>query len=238
MAEIVKETPVAPLREDQDARIDLTGAQREGRDFLEDNQKLILGVVGAAILLGLGIFLYRQFVVEPRQAEASEQLWRAQQAFERDSFALALNTPAPGYLGLLDIAEQYGSTPAGNLANYYAGVSYLQLGQFAAAVSYLEDFDPDGTVLPAAHAGALGDAYAQTGDMAAAASQYEDAVGLADDNTLLAPYFLKKLALLRERNGDPAAANELYSRIRDEFPTSAEAADVEKFILRTRPTAG
>ena len=238
MAEIVKETPVAPLREDQDARIDLTGAQNEGRDFLEDNQKLILGVVGAAILIGLGIFLYRQFVVEPRQAEASEQLWRAQQQFDRDSFALALNNPAPGYSGFLEIAEQYGSTPAGNLANYYAGVSYLQLGQPAGAVSFLEDFDPEGTVLPASHAGALGDAYAQTGDMDAAEEQYEIAVREADDNTLLAPYFLKKLALLRERNGDPSAANELYSRIRDEFPTSTEATDVEKFILRTRQSAG
>ena len=237
MAEITKETPVAPVREGNDDRIDLTGAQHEGRDFFEDNQKLIIGVVAAAIAIGLAIFLYRELVQEPAQAEASEQLWRAQQQFERDSFALALTNPAPGYLGFVDIAAEYSSTPAGNLANYYAGVSYLQLGQPAAAISYLEEFDADGTVLPATAAGALGDAYAQSGDMEAATQQYENAVREADDNTLVAPYFIMKLALLRERDGNVADAHELYTRIRNEFPTSAEATDIEKYILRTRPDA-
>ena len=237
MAEIIKENPVAPVPKADDERIDLTGAQHEGRDFFEDNQKLIIGVVAAAILIGLGIFLYQSLVIAPAQEEASEQLWRAQQQFERDSFSLALTNPAPGYLGFVDIAEEYSSTPAGNLANYYAGISYLQLGQYDAAISYLEDFDGDGSILPATRAGALGDAFAQAGDMAAAEEHYEEAVNEADDNTLLAPYYLKKLALLRERNGNPAAANELYSRIRAEFPTSIEAADVDKFILRTRQAA-
>ena len=44
------------------------------------------------------------------------------------------------YLGFIDIADDYSSTKAGKLANYYAGLSYLYLGEFENAIDYLEDF--------------------------------------------------------------------------------------------------
>ena len=238
MASPVQETPILPntpvARDLGETPVDLsTAASSPAGSWLERNQKLILGVVGGALAIAVGIFLYRTFVQAPQQAAATEQMWRAQQQFERDSFQLALFNPAPGYLGFVDIADQYGSTPAGNLANYYAGVSYLQLGQYDAAIDYLDDFDADGTILPATKAGTLGDAYAQKGDLAAAADYYEDAVDEADDNGLLAPYYLMKLGLLREREGDAAAANALYARIADEFPDSQEGQNIEKYLLRT-----
>ena len=239
MASPVKETPILPNTPVQggapgtETPIGLTDAQRDGQDFLERNQKTILGVVGALVAIAAAIFLYRTLVQAPAQAEASEQLWRAQQRFEQDSFQLALTNPAPGYLGFLDIADEFGGTPAGNLANYYAGVSYLQLGQYEAAESYLKSYDPDGEILPATHAGALGDAVAQLGRLDEAEDYYEEALDEAEGNALLEPYFLKKLGMLRERNGDAAAANAYYLRIRTDYPRSREAGDVDKYILRT-----
>lgn len=232
---VIKENPttVPPVGTVTDDRIDITGAQNEGRDWLEENQKLIVAIVGGLIAIAAGIFLYRTFVQAPAQAEASEQMWRAQQQFERDSFNLALLNPAPGFMGFVDIASEYGSTPAGNLAKYYAGVSYLRLGQYDAAIDYLEDYDEDGEILPATKAGVLGDAYAQKGDFDAAANHYEDAVDKSDDNLVLAPYYMQKLALLHERQGDKAAANALYTRIQQEYPTSTQAGDIDKYILRT-----
>jgi len=233
MANEVKETPAVPVAPISGDQISLTEVQGETSDFLERNQKTILLVVGLLVAIAAGIFLFKKFVTEPKQAAASEMMWKAQQMFERDSFALALSNPAPGYLGFLDIADEYGSTSAGNLANYYAGISYLQLGQYDAAIDYLQSFGEDGSILPATKSGALGDAHAQKGDLSAAEGYYQTAVSEAGDNTLLAPYYLFKLAMFRESQGNNAAANELYKRIQMEFPNSSEAQDIEKYLMRT-----
>ena len=239
MANPVQETPILPgtpvgKTTIPDMEVDLTQSPSPTGDWLEENQKLVIGIVGALVAIAAGIFLYRTFVVAPAQAAATENMWHAQRQFEQDSFDLALYNPAPGYLGFEDIAKEYGNTEAGNLANYYAGISFLQLGQYEAAISALNDYDEEGDLLPVTKAGALGDAHAQLGDLAKAKGYYEEAVDEADDNSLLAPYYLKKLALLNEREGNTAAANGLYVRIRDEFPEATEATDVEKYILRTQ----
>lgn len=205
----------------------------QGPSWFERNGKFVAGVAAGAIVIALGIFLYQRLVMEPARLEAATEMWRAEQLFERDSFQVALNGRPGSVTGFLDIIADYGSTPAGNLANYYAGVSYLHLGQYPAAISYLSDFDADGTLLPAAKAGALGDAYAQNGELDTAEGLYEDALEASGDNLVLAPYYLKKLGMLRERNGDNAGAYELYERIRVEFPTSEQASDIAKFIART-----
>jgi len=204
-------------------------------DWLENNQKLIVGVVAGLVVIAAAIFLYRTFIAAPQQAEANQQLWRAQQAFEQDSFQKALTLPAPGYLGLLDIIDEYGSTPAGNLASYYAGVSYLHLGQHQAAIDYLKAFDAEGEILPSSKLNALGDAHAQLGQLDEARDYYEDALAEAEGNHALAPYLLKKLGLMSERDGDKAAAHDYYSRLQSEYAESSEARDIEKFILRTNP---
>ena len=232
MANEVRTLGTVPARPGTD--VDLTPAQHDGRDWLERHQTLILAVVGGLVAIGLGVFLYREFIVKPQQAEASEYMWQAQQLFARDSFEVALlGRPDGSVLGFETIAADYRGTPAGNLADYYAGICYLQLGQYDAAIEALGSSDEDGTLLPATKAGALGDAYAQRGDIAEARSRYEQALSEAGDNSLLAPYYLKKLALLDERDGEPAAANERYRRIKSEFPTSNEASDIDKFILRS-----
>jgi Predicted N-acetylglucosaminyl transferase len=214
-------------------QVDFSEVQTQSRSWLQDNQMLLVGIVGALILIAALIFVYRKFIQEPKQAEAASMMWRAQQMFEADSFQVALAGRGASMMGFLDIADSYSGTPSGNLAKYYAGVSYLQLGQYQAAIDNLEAFSADGELLPASKAGALGDAYAQLGDLAKAEGFYKQAVSEAGDNVLLAPYYLKKMGMFHEHQGNPTAANELYTRIRTEFPQSAEADDIEKYILKT-----
>ncbi len=238
MAIPAQETPILPNTPSPQPKQpsdggNITEAQREGRDWLEHNQKLVVGLVAVLVAIAAGIFLYKKFVAEPAQEAATAVMWKAQQAFDKDSFQLALQGPAVGYLGFLDIADEYSSTPAGNLADYYAGISYLHLGQYEAAIDYLEDYDEDGQILPATKANAIGDAYAQLGNLEMAEGYYEDALAKAEGNELLAPYLLKKVALLRERQGNLAGANELYTRLQNEYPNSTEAGDIAKFIART-----
>jgi hypothetical protein len=41
---------------------------------------------------------------------------------------------------MLTIAEDFGSTKAGNLANFYAGTALMKQGKFDEAIEYLSDF--------------------------------------------------------------------------------------------------
>ena len=185
-------------KQEDETLVDIVEVKASAQDFFEDNKQLVTGVLVGLFLLVGGFLIYRQFVKVPREREALEQMAQAQFQFERDSFALAMYNPGNNFLGFAEIAEEYSGTPGGNLALYYAGVSSLNLGQFEAAVDYLEDFSPDGKLGPALKFGTLGDAYSELNDLELGLRNYEKAVKGAD-NDLLISYFLKKVGMLNEK---------------------------------------
>lgn len=211
--------------------VDIVEKKEQAQDFYEKNQNLILGGLFAAVLLFGGFYAYNNFYKQPRIAEAIQEMAQAQRMFERDSFALALSNPGGGSLGFEQIADQYGGTSVGNLANYYAGVSYLQLGQFDAAISYLDDFSPEGNVLPITYYGILGDAHSEKGDLDKAKGLYQKAINYGT-NEFLEAYYMKKLGLLYENQGNLAEAKSTFENLRSKYPNSPEGQDIEKYISR------
>ncbi|HRI58893.1 MAG TPA: tetratricopeptide repeat protein [Saprospiraceae bacterium] len=203
------------------------------QSILERFPNLLMYVVGAIVLAIGGWWLYKSMIVAPKQKEAVAAMWHAQQQFERDSFRLALENPGGGFDGFLTLADKFSGTPAGNSANYYAGVCYLQMGDFDNAINYLEKFDGEGDLLPAMKYGMLGDAYSEKGDNDKALSYYEKAAD-ATKNDLLAGYYLKKLGMLNDYQGNKEAAVKAYQRLHRDFPNQASQdwRDVEKYIYR------
>lgn len=211
--------------------IDLSQAKVSAEHFIDRYRNILLGAVAAVVLIGGGYLVYRYVIVEPRQKEAVEQMFQAQMMFERDSFDLALNNPGGGYSGFLEIIDNFGGTPAANSAKYYAGICYLNLGNFADAVQYLEDFSaPDG-MFESLKQGAIGDAYAEQDQMDKAISQYEKAAK-ADENDMTTPYYLMKLGQLSEKQGNKEEAKKAYETIKAEYPNTEEGAEVEKYLAR------
>ncbi len=201
--------------------------------FLEKNQHLILYAVGAIALVVLGWFLYKSYVVAPKQKEAAAAMWPAQMSFERDSFPQALNGPDGGYEGFLSIINNYSGTPAANAAKYYAAVCYLQTGDFDSAIQYMEDFSPKDALLPAMKYGVLGDCYSEKKDFSKALNYYEKAAD-GTENELLAGYYLKKLGMLYEHEGKSAESKAAFEKLRKNFPnpSSQDWNDAEKYIYR------
>lgn len=211
--------------------VDLVEVTGQAQGFIEKNQMLIFGaLIGLVVIIG-GVFAYNNFYVAPQQQEAVEQMTQAQVQFERDSFALALTNPGGGYSGFLDIIDNYGATRAGNLASYYAGICYLHLGEYDAAIDYLKDFSATGEVTPAMKYGAIGDAYSEKEDFDSAMDYYERAAK-ANDNEIITAYYLKKIGLLHERNGAFKEAKEAYEKIKKEYPNSPDGRDIQKYIGR------
>ncbi len=213
--------------------IEVQEVQQVSAPFWEKYQKELLYALGAVAVLLVGWWLYKSMIVAPKQQEAVASMWQAQSMFEQDSFRLALDGPGGGFDGFVALADKYSGTPAGNTANYYAGISYLQLGEFDNAIQYLEKYDAEGTLLPAMKYGALGDAYSEKKDFAKALDLYEEA-SEATDNDVLSSMYLKKLGMLYEYQGNKEEAVKAYERLRRDYPNqqSQDWREIEKYIYR------
>ncbi|MBS1771849.1 MAG: tetratricopeptide repeat protein [Bacteroidetes bacterium] len=197
-------------------------------EMYEKNKKRVNTIVTVVLVAVLGYFTYTQWYLKPREEKAATAISFAQRYFEMDSLNLALNGDGQ-HSGFLKAMKKFSGTKTANLCNYYAGVCYLQMGDFKNAVKYLEDFDGHGSLLTYAASGALGDAYMETNNQKKAMEAYEKAIGNKNDNQLT-PMYLQRLALLCELNNKNEDAKKYYERIRDEYPQSQEARDVEKYL--------
>lgn len=201
------------------------------------NQNYILGVIGIIAVAVLGYLAYNQFVQKPKEESASNELFYPQQYFdqalnstvERDSlYNLALNG-AEGKYGFLDIIEEYKGTKAANLAQYSAGMAFLNMQQYEEAIRYLEGFSSDDIILGALAKGGIGDAFIQLGQPEDALSFYERAFD-HDNNNFTTPKFLYKAGITALELDDKAKALQYFQRIKEEYSESEEAASIDVFI--------
>ncbi len=198
--------------------------------FIVNNQKNISTVVGIIIIIILAYFGYNRYYVEPNIVEAQDQMFAAQGYFEADSLDKALYGDGNN-LGFLDIADEYGMTAPGNLANYYAGISFLRKGDFDQAIDFLSSFDGDDHVIATMATGAIGDAYLEKEDNLKAIAYYLEAAN-REDNNFTTPLFLFKAAQVHEIDNDFEDAVRLYSRIKKNYSTSTEGRNSDKYISR------
>ncbi len=198
--------------------------------FLETNRKSISIILSVIVLIVVGYMAYQKFYITPMEEEAEAEIFMAQHYFEQDSFKLALE--GDGFSeGFEAIADEYGATKVGVLANYYAGISHLKLGNFDQAIEYLEGFDAGDELVTTMAIGAVGDAYVQKGDVEKAVSYFKKAAN-RNNNELTAPIFLFKLGLAYENLGDKENAKETYTTIKEKYPKSTEARNIDKYITR------
>lgn len=221
--------------------VSITGATSSLPSWAQDPKNLAYALGAVVVLVG-GWLLYKNLVLAPKNKEALAAMWKAEQQFARDSFQLALdgNTASGlegvGFQGFTALADEYSGTPAGSACSYYAGVCYLNLGKFDEAISALNEVDADGAVLPAMKYGLLGDAYSEKQDYSSALSYYEKAADAAEAD-VIAIYYLKKLGMLNEFQGNKDAALEAYERIHRDYPNQqvSDWRDIEKYIYRLKP---
>lgn len=211
------------------------GASKTEEWFVQ-NQKYIVGAIAAIAIVVLGYLGYNKFIAEPNQEEAMNEMYQAKKYFEdaangisSDSlYNMALNG-GEGKYGMLDIIEKFGGTPAGNLANYYAGMAYLNTKDYQKAVTYLGDFSSNDKMLGPIAKGGIGDAFVQLEQPKEALEYYEKAFK-ANVNDFTTPMYLLKAARVAMGLGENQKALDYLNRIKSEFSSSTEASQVEVLI--------
>ncbi|MFV8270909.1 tetratricopeptide repeat protein [Flavobacterium sp. GT2N3] len=205
-------------------------------DWVAKNQKIIIGLVAAAAIFTIGYLGYQRFIAMPQQDEAANEMFVAQQNFQKatdgvasDSlYKLSLNG-SEGKFGFLKIADEYSGTDAGNLANYYAGIAYLNTGKYTEAIDYLSKFKSDDIVLGALAKGAIGDAYSQKNQPKEALENYVKAAE-SNKNDFTTPRFLLKAGKTALALGNKADALKYFTDIKDNFEGTPEYASVDVLI--------
>lgn len=218
---------------EKDANIEgFESALTRSEQFIEDNQKTLTFVaLGALIIVSLYLS-FQKFYVEPLENDARNNMFIAEQYFQRDSFNLALNGDG-NYFGFMDIIGDYKMTKSANLAKYYAGICYLQLGDFEEAISYLKKFNSNDIMIQSITNGAIGDAHVELGELSSAVSYYEKAAN-NNPNEFSTPIYLNKAAQILEEEGNFKKALSLYEIIKSDYPKSQEGRNVEKLIARAK----
>ena len=202
--------------------------------FFQQNGKNVVIALVVVVLLVVGGYLYKSLVIDSNEQKASEMIVEAQDRFagENPDFALALNGDENG-AGFLEVAEQYGSTAAGNIANHYAGICYLRLGDLENAEKYLAQYDAvdelAGEVVNAQNLGLRGDIAVEKGEYEAAVALYKKAVA-ASENIFTAPLYLYKQVLAYAALGNKAEAQKCFEALQSNYPMSAEVRDAEKVL--------
>lgn len=218
--------------EDPDA---LAGQLERAEDFFEKNRNVIIGVVAGIVLLVAGFFGYRYYQ-SSQDETAQNELFPAIYKLEADSLKQALNG-AGANPGLLSVADNYGSTNAGNLANFYAGVALLKQGKNDEAIERLKDFSSSDLLVQARAYALIGDAYMEKKSFDEAAGYYEKAADYKP-NKFFSPAYMTKLAVAYEQAKQNDKAIETYNSIIEKYPESPEAVNAKKYKSMLQAMAG
>ena len=202
--------------------------------FFEENGKKVVIAIVALLLLVAGGYAYKYLVMDKNEVAAAELIVAAQDNFagETPNYDAALNGNETG-VGFLTVAEEYGATKTGNLANHYAGICYLHLGDLENAAKYLAKYKAvrglAAEVINAQNLGLQGDVAVELGEYAKAAKFFKKAVA-ASENNYTAPLYLYKQGLALAAEGKAEEAKACFKAITEKYPSSAEAREAEKML--------
>ena len=198
--------------------------------YVEKNKNNLMVIVLAIAVGFSAFFAYDRFYVQPNEENAATEMYMAEKNFELGKYQEALDGDEQ-FAGLLEIIESYGGTSSGNLAEYYAGLSYLKLGDAEAAIDHLDNFSSDDEMLAPIAKGAIGDAFSELGQNEEALNYYITAAEMRT-NDFTTPVFLMKAANAAYSLENKKQALSLYTRIQDEFASSREGQNIGKYIAR------
>ena len=223
MAKEIKDEPI----------VDVEQAFGKTELYIEQNKKSLGIIFGVIALLVGGYFVYKLWYVEGEEVKARAEMFVAEDYFGKDSIDYAMNGDKNGSIGFIEIVENYGFTPSGNLAEYYLGMCYLKKGQYEEAIAHLEEFNgKDQIIAPSAIAG-IGDAHLELGKVDEAITYYLKAAE-QNNNVFTSPICLKKAGLAYEEKQNYADAIKIYERIKNEYAETTEGREMDKFIARAK----
>ena len=198
--------------------------------FFNENGKVLGGIVAGFAVVAAIVFCWYKFAYQPAVEEAQGQMAVAEENFRAADYELALNGDG-NVLGFTQIIDEYGAK-AGKAVYFYAGVCELQLGNYELAIKDLKAYKGTDEILKARALACIGDAYVGLENYAEALIYFEKAAAVVEN--MYAAGYLLKAGVVAEKLGENAKALGFYETIKDQYPQSMEAYEIDKYIGRVQ----
>lgn len=199
--------------------------------FFEENRNVVYGALAGLVALALAIVGYAYYQAQ-QQEQAQQLLAQAVTSYENGNYQQALDGTAET-IGLLEIADEYGGTQAGNLATFYTADALYRTGDYDRALTYFQQFDKTEDFIGASALAAEASIYESREEFATAAEHYQEAANQFESD-LTTPRYLMDAGRAYAEAGDYEQALEMYQTIKEEYPESQQAQNIDKYIAQVR----
>lgn len=196
--------------------------------FFTKHGKKLSTILIVLLLVAIGGYAYYQFVYLPEIEEATEKTAIAESYFILGDYETALEGDGAN-IGFNQIIKQYGDK-APKAIYFYAGLCELNLQNWEQAIKNLEKYKGQDPILKAAAIAAIGHAQVGLENYEAALASFEKAANVADNNFVA--NYLFNAGVVAEELGQNDKALNLYKKIKDLYPQSPEAFEIDKYIGR------
>lgn len=216
-----------------------------GVESVASHQQALWIVIAAALVVALAVFGWNTYAAR-QTAKASLALDDALRIFQARirtagepvdptevTYLDEKNKFTDANKNFLTIAGQYGRTKPGQMAEYYAALSEVQLKQYADAEKNLNQVISGGDENLASLAKfQMAEVYLSENKGSQAVDLYKQ---LSDKPSVFVPKAMSMLALANYyRKSDPAQASKLYNQVKQEFPAAASEADQGLELLNAK----
>ncbi|HEV2297465.1 MAG TPA: tetratricopeptide repeat protein [Candidatus Acidoferrales bacterium] len=213
-------------------------ALTHGAEAVLSHQTIMIYVVVAAVVVGLGVFGWRSYS-ERLSVKATAAFGEAMQTFEAPvlttgqkpspseiSYSQASNKFQDALKKFEDVASKYPRTHSGQLAHFYAALCLERLNQDAQAIPWLTGMESGSNPDFAAMARfELAQIYDRQGKSDQAIALYSQ---LLNSSSIFVPKPIVLLALAEHyRQVNPAQAAKYYMQVKSEFPDTGAAEEAD-----------
>ncbi|HTP12049.1 MAG TPA: tetratricopeptide repeat protein, partial [Bacteroidota bacterium] len=202
----------------------------ESRRWVDENRRLVSYIVAVPVILALVGWFWSNNRSQNNQ-RATTDLAKVYQVYDQGQYKLAVDgIPQENIRGLQSIVDDYGSTPSGEMAKLYLADCYFNLKDYDKALRYYSDVNVSDKLLASAAIAGEAACHEAKGEHEDAAVLYEKAASKYM-SALQAPDDLFYAAHNYARAGKKAKAVEMLDRIKKEFPNTAYARDLDRYLV-------
>lgn len=190
----------------------------------KNNKKIVAGVVLIAAVL-ITIFSVRS-CNEKKDAAAQEAFTSVEHAGLMAIDSLGKAAALAEYEAYIDEHGKH----AVAAASFEAGVAAMEAKDYNKAIEFFSEYEGEDAIFNARALACIGDCYVELGDYQKAYDNYAAALAKADND--IAAEYAFRAGLVAEKLGKNDKALAMYQTIKDKYPASPRAVEIEKYISR------